>query len=52
MTNSYSAAGLVFLGLFLAGGTFSLAKQKVPKPVSIALGVCAVMAFAAGVMRW
>jgi hypothetical protein len=52
VTNSYTAAGLIFSGLFLGGGTFSLLKQKVAKPVPIVLGVCAAMAIAAGVMRW
>jgi hypothetical protein len=52
MTNSYSAALLVLLGLFLAGGVISLVKQGMSKVFTAVVGVCALMAFAAGVMRW
>ena len=52
MTGSYEAAGLLFLGLFLAGGAYSLFKNGVSKGMSVALLVCAVMAIAGGVMRW
>ncbi|WP_034269265.1 hypothetical protein [Actinospica robiniae] len=52
MTNSYSAALLILLGLFLAGGVISFAKQNMSKGIVTLLGLCSVMALAAGVMRW
>jgi hypothetical protein len=53
MTGSYAAAGLLFLGLFLLGGAFSLFKQGgSAKTMSFLLVVCAGMSLAAGVMRW
>ena len=52
MTGSYSAALLVVLGLFLAGGAFSLARQGVPKTLIAVTGICSVMALAAGALRW
>lgn len=52
MTNSYSAALLVLLGLFLLGGVISFAKQGMSKALITVLGVCSVMALASGVMRW
>lgn len=52
MTGSYAAAGLVFLGLFLLGGAFSLFRQGVSKAMSVVLVLCAGMALTAGVMRW
>jgi hypothetical protein len=52
MTNSYGAAILIFVGLMLAGGTYSFAKQKMPKVIVAVLGACSVMAVAAGVLRW
>jgi hypothetical protein len=52
MTGSYAAAGLVFLGLFLLGGAYSLFKQGVSKAMSLILVLCAGMSVAAGVMRW
>jgi hypothetical protein len=52
MTGSYAAAGLLFLGLFLLGGAYSLFKQGVAKAMSVILVLLAGMAFASGVMRW
>lgn len=52
MTNSYSAALLILLGLFLAGGVFSFIKQGISKGVITVLAVCSVLALASGVMRW
>ena len=52
MTGSYAAAGLVFLGLFLLGGAYSLFKQGVSKAMSVVLVLLAGMALASGVMRW
>ena len=52
MTSSYSSAFLILLGLFLAGGVISFAKQGMAKGLTIVLGLCSVMAIASGVMRW
>jgi hypothetical protein len=52
MTSSYGAAGLLFLGLFLLGGAFSLFKQGVSKPMSVILVLLAGMAIFSGVTRW
>jgi len=52
VTGSYTAALLIFLGLFLIGGVISFAKQGLPKVLIGILGVCAAMAIAAGVLRW
>lgn len=52
MTNSYSAALLILLGLFLLGGVISFAKQKMSKGIITLLGLCSVIAMAAGVLRW
>jgi hypothetical protein len=56
MTGSYAAAGLVFLGLFLLGGSYSLFKQATGnggmRVMSLVLVLCAGMSIAAGVMRW
>ena len=52
MTGSYAAAGLLFLGLFLLGGAYSLFKQGVSKAMSVVLVLVAGMAIASGVMRW
>jgi hypothetical protein len=51
MTGSYSAAGLLFLGLFLVGGAFSLYKNEA-KAMSVVVALCAAMALGAGAMRW
>src|SRR6185312_16450528 len=51
VTNSYSAALLILLGLFLLGGVISFAKQKMSKGIITLLGLCSVMALAAGAMR-
>ena len=52
MTNSYSAALLILLGLFLLGGVISFAKQGISKGIIAMLAVCSVLALASGVMRW
>ncbi|NUR24747.1 MAG: hypothetical protein HOV83_02660 [Catenulispora sp.] len=56
MTGSYAAAGLVFLGLFLLGGSFSLFKQASGngnmRVMSLLLVLSAGMSLTAGVMRW
>ena len=55
MTGSYAAAGLVFLGLFLLGGAFSLFRQAANnnmRAMSLLLVLCAAMAIGGGVMRW
>jgi hypothetical protein len=56
MTGSYAAAGLVFLGLFLLGGAYSLFKQAAEngsmRIMSLIQVLCAGMSIAAGVMRW
>ena len=52
MTNSYSAALLILLGLFLLGGVVSFIKQGLPKSIIGMLGVCSALAIASGVLRW
>ena len=52
MTNSYSAALLILLGLFLLGGVISFVKQGLSKGIIAAMAVCSVLAIASGVMRW
>jgi hypothetical protein len=56
MTGSYAAAGLVFLGLFILGGAFSLFRQGSGntnmRVMSLLLVLCAAMAIGGGVMRW
>jgi hypothetical protein len=52
VTNSYSSALLILLGLFLVGGVISLVKQGVSKGLIVVLGLCAAMALAAGILRW
>ena len=56
MTGSYAAAGLVFLGLFLLGGAFSLFRQAADnnsmRVMSLLLVLCAAMSIGSGVMRW
>ena len=52
MTNSYSSALLILLGMFLIGGVISLVKQGVSKGIIVVMGLCAVMALASGLMRW
>lgn len=42
---------LIFVGLFLLGGVISFWKQGLPKGVITLLGVCSVMALAAGFLR-
>ncbi|MDF4250075.1 hypothetical protein [Streptomyces sp. WMMB303] len=45
------AALLIFVGLFLAGGTISFWKQQLPKGVIVLLAVASVMCLAAGILR-
>jgi hypothetical protein len=52
VTNSYSAALLILLGLFLLGGVISFAKQGISKGIIFMLAVCSVLALASGVLRW
>ncbi|WP_194896600.1 hypothetical protein [Catenulispora pinisilvae] len=56
MTGSYAAAGLLFLGLFLLGGAFSLFRQgsgsNSMRAMSLMLVLCAAMAIGGGMMRW
>ena len=52
MTNSYSAALLILLGLFLLGGVISFAKQGISKGIIVMLGVCSLLALTSGVLRW
>ena len=40
MTNSYSAAPLIMLGLFLFGGVISFVKQGLSKGIVTAMAVC------------
>jgi hypothetical protein len=52
VTNSYSAALLILLGLFLLGGVVSFIKQGLSKMIIGALVVCSGLALASGAMRW
>jgi hypothetical protein len=52
VTNSYSAALLIMLGLFLLGGVVSFVKQGISKGIIGLLGLCSALAIASGVMRW
>ncbi|MCK2220886.1 hypothetical protein MF672_044830 [Actinomadura sp. ATCC 31491] len=51
MTGNAIAVVLVFLGLFLAGGVFSLIKQGL-RIGAVVCAVGAVMAITAGVLWW
>lgn len=51
MTENVIAVALVFVGLFLIGGTISLAKQGLKVGAAVC-GVGAVMAVTAGVLWW
>ncbi|MFJ4919216.1 hypothetical protein [Streptomyces sp. NPDC088725] len=42
---------LILLGLFLAGGVYSFAKQKQPMGVVVLLGICSLFCLAAGLLR-
>ncbi|KOV50145.1 amidotransferase [Streptomyces sp. AS58] len=42
---------LIFVGLFLAGGIFSFARQKMPKGLIVLLSIGAAMCLFAGVLR-
>ncbi|MDT0381125.1 MULTISPECIES: hypothetical protein [unclassified Streptomyces] len=42
---------LIFVGLFLLGGAVSFWKQKMPKGVIAVLGIGAVLALVAGILR-
>jgi hypothetical protein len=52
VTHSSEASVLIFVSLFLAGGAYSFGRQGLPKVATAGLGVLAVLAFAAGIMRW
>ncbi|MFI6923822.1 hypothetical protein ACIBIZ_28060 [Nonomuraea spiralis] len=51
MTDNLLAGVMVFIGLFLGGGVFSLAKQGLKVGAAIC-GLGAVMAITAGVLWW
>ncbi|MFD3520388.1 hypothetical protein [Streptomyces sp. NPDC058653] len=42
---------LIVLGLFLAGGVYSFAKQKQPTGVVVLLGICSALCLLAGILR-
>ncbi|MFJ3901973.1 hypothetical protein [Streptomyces sp. NPDC090025] len=42
---------LIVVGLFLLGGIYSFAKQKMPKSLIVLLAIGAVMCLSAGVLR-
>ncbi|MER8043317.1 hypothetical protein [Streptomyces sp. NPDC094032] len=42
---------LIVVGLFLLGGIYSFAKQKMPKGLIVLLSIGAAMCLAAGVLR-
>ncbi|MEG8276036.1 hypothetical protein [Streptomyces sp. AHA2] len=42
---------LIVVGLFLAGGVYSFARQKMPKGLIVLLSIGAAMCLAAGVLR-
>ncbi|WP_405781547.1 hypothetical protein [Streptomyces sp. NBC_00859] len=42
---------LIVVGLFLAGGVYSFAKQKMPASLIVLLSIGAVMCLVSGVMR-
>ncbi|MFC8274186.1 hypothetical protein ACFUJR_17005 [Streptomyces sp. NPDC057271] len=42
---------LIVVGLFLAGGVYSFAKQELPKGVIVLLAIASVMCLVAGVLR-
>ncbi|MCX4449668.1 hypothetical protein ACIOEZ_15180 [Streptomyces sp. NPDC087866] len=42
---------LILVGLFLAGGVYSFAKQGMPKGVVVLLAIASLMCLVAGVLR-
>jgi hypothetical protein len=42
---------LILVGLFLAGGVYSFAKQKQPVGVIVLLAICSLFCLVAGVLR-
>ncbi|MBP0459703.1 hypothetical protein [Streptomyces montanisoli] len=42
---------LILVGLFLAGGVYSFAKQKLPVGVIVLLGISSAFCLAAGILR-
>jgi hypothetical protein len=46
-----SATLLILLGLFLAGGVYSFAKQKMATSVIVLLGIGSAMSLTAGLLR-
>ncbi|MEU5085832.1 hypothetical protein [Streptomyces sp. NPDC021356] len=48
--NSFSTI-LIVLGLFLGGGVYSFAKQKMPTSLIVLLSIGAAMCIFAGVLR-
>ncbi|WP_157518423.1 hypothetical protein [Herbidospora mongoliensis] len=48
---NFSASAMIFIGLFLIGGVWSFARQKL-KLAAVVTGALSVLAFTAGVMWW
>jgi len=46
-----STIALIFVGLFLAGGVISFAKQKLPKSLIALLAIGSGLCLASGLMR-
>ncbi|MEU9984145.1 hypothetical protein [Streptomyces sp. NPDC050856] len=42
---------LIVVGLFLAGGVYSFAKQKMPRGLIVLLSIASLMCLVAGVLR-
>ncbi|MEU9885725.1 hypothetical protein AB0M95_12085 [Sphaerisporangium sp. NPDC051017] len=51
MTSNWTAIAMIFVGLFLIGGTYSFARQGI-KVGAVLVGAGAVLALAAGVLWW
>ncbi|MCW2882095.1 MAG: hypothetical protein JWQ95_6195 [Sphaerisporangium sp.] len=51
MSSNWTAAAMVFIGLFMIGGVFSFLKQGM-KVGAVVLGIGAALAITAGVMWW
>ncbi|MFI0416864.1 hypothetical protein [Spongiactinospora sp. 9N601] len=51
MTNNWTAAVMMFVGLFLIGGVVSFFKQGM-RLFAVVLGVGAALAITAGVLWW
>ncbi|WP_202638314.1 hypothetical protein [Bailinhaonella thermotolerans] len=51
MTENWVAIALIFLGLFLIGGVVSFIRMGI-RLFAVVLGLGAVLAIVAGVLRW